>query len=333
MFSLALLKIVALFHFPVAMGVSDEQFYRIKIPATSQSCEQEATRLAARFQKISGKVPVDSKCSGHSKIVDGKLEKQLYILDFNYPSKGKANELIYSSYYGYSFFNIYKNNLHGMYPALKKCLDELQYRTKEFEHNTGIAVLASTCEQATSDIEQSYVVRIDTVGIPEIRLLSTEELSKNYSESPFNKAIEKIIQANNGHIVEHTGGHFYFYSNKLIRPQHMDFGDMREGDCQQQLNDLNHMLRNLNQNELTVGCTYIHQQSGYATLRAVWNQFNSFDSFSAEEHYADFNECDRDKSRMLARKNAEGSKVQYALCRLKGSIEDNNGYYLMDLYY
>ncbi|MGZ3773624.1 MAG: hypothetical protein ACXVCY_06620 [Pseudobdellovibrionaceae bacterium] len=333
MLTLGLLKVIASLHFHSAMAASNEQYYRIKVPVNNLTCEQEAANLGSHFREITGKAPTESKCSGQSRIVNGTFEQQLFILDLRYLAEGKAKDPIHSSYYGNSFFDIYKNNLHGMYSDLKSCLNELQYRTLEFETHTHKAALASTCEQATSQMEQSYVIRIDTFGVPEIGLFSTEDLTQNYDENPFNKAIEKIILTNNGQIVGHTKGHYYYYSKNAVKPQFGDFGEMHESDCRQQLVDLQKMMRDLNQNEITLGCSHLHQTNGYTVLRAVWNDFTYFESYYSEEHYADFNECDRDKSRVLAKKNADGFRVKNALCRVKKSVDESNEFYLMDLYY
>lgn len=305
-----------------------EQFYRIHIPATSQSCEKEAQLLAGKFQQQSKISVLSAKCSAVVSFKADNTDYTLYALDltYNYPQNIK-NFKIYSSYYGGSGFSRQTNNRIGFYSTFESCLNDLTYRTLEFSLNTGAVVLVSTCEKALSKYEDSYVLRIDTIGVPVTKLHSTDTLSSNFRGTALQDAVQKMVRFNGGKIVGQNKGYIYYYATKAVEPIYQSFGHMTHEACVDQLPNLAKMFANFNPGEISLGCI----PSEYApderqNLMAVWNHFAMFNHITQPEKYYSYQECKNDKSRVLESYQKRGLKIHNALCEVDGWSSDANIY-------
>lgn len=331
---LSVLSLASLFQIQLVFADTDFS-YRIRVPKTNQSCEQEAVQLAERFHYLS-RIPVlDSKCSGIATIDNEGIQYQFYILDLTYSLPlNRIGERIHSSFYGSADSVIYENNRVGMYLTLNECLNELSARTKEFEFYTSKSALSSTCERAGLEYSQTFVIRIDSLGKPEVQLTSTSDFSDRYNEAPFFNAVEKMIVANQGHIVARRNGHVYYYGKTLVRPYSNNFGSMRESECRSQLKDLQVILRDLNQNEITYSCLHnSHNLPVFTRLEAVLNGTVYLHHETEPDIYSNFSECERDKARAIQRGRVGFNKVKAAICRYSDyTREEDKALYRMDLY-
>lgn len=331
---LLVLSLVSLFQIQPAFADTDF-YYRIKVPIKNQSCEQEAIQLGERFHQLSQIPIIDSKCSGISTIENEGIQYQFYILDLTYSLPlGKIGGRIHSSFYGSADLVIYENNRVGMYLTLNECLNELSARTKEFEFYTSKSVLSSTCERAALEYSQTFVIRIDSLGKPEVQLSSTSDFSDRYNESPFINAVERMIIANQGHVVARRNGHVYYYSKTLVRPYSNILGSMRESECKSQLKDLQVIFRDLNQNEITYSCLHkSHELPIFTRLEAVLNGIVYLHHQTEPDIYSNFSECERDKARAIQRGRVGVNKVKAAICRYSDyTREEDKALYRMDLY-
>ncbi len=312
------------------------QFYRIKVPVGILNCEQEAAELGQRYSLITNTSPISVSCSGPSKIISENTEYKLFVLDLNYktPIDYKTQE-INTFYYGASFLEGQASNIQGMYSSMKECLTDRPFRVGEFEEQTKAYVLASTCEKATSSTDKSYILRVDTVGTPKVQLFSVNDSEDNFKDEIFKRSTERLINLNNGHIVSHVGGFIYYFAEQTINPRSENFGDMSQTECQEQLGAIQNIVQKHVNGQSIVGCAhYLYGGQNLVSLRALWNHFAYFDMTTPTSTYSDYNECNRDKSRVIVQSQGLGQTVLGAICRLQEKGSNNiNGPYEMDIYF
>lgn len=321
---------------PAHAAPENSHFYRIKVPVKQRSCEQEALALGDRYRELSKTPVLSARCGGVTKVTHQQKEYTYYILDLQYPiEENHPSPTIESTFYGRpSMMGIGANNQYGLYAHLGDCLKDLNKRTNEFFQHTQHPVLASTCEHALSDYETSFVVRIDTIGRPAVQLNVSEDFTNDYKTGPLSKAVEKMIQANKGVIVAQEDHYVYYYSKKALRPYRHTFGEMREGQCQQQLPELNKVLRRFPQKEVTTGClAYKYPHLQFERMEAVWNQYSYLEVYREKDFYNSFEECLRDRERAIAQRQNNGFKVKAALCHLNDYLNtDDPDRYVMEVY-
>ncbi len=324
-----------IFSINVKVATAADAFYRIKIPVSSLSCEEEAVLIGQRYAQLAKKSAIKVNCSGTSKIINEKKEYPLYVLDMIYPDPTVSDrEQIQTFYYGVSSFENEMSNREGLYATMGDCLKELSARTKEFQEHSKYPILASTCEKATSIIFPTYVTRIDTVGKPKISLFSTRDMAFQFKEPFFKTSVEKIIEMNNGHIVARSSEFILYFAEIAVEPQSHRFGTMNEAACTDQIPEMKKILDVFGKKDAVFGCNHFFVEGkGIAILQSVWNHFlmiyDSYDPYT----YSDYNECNRDKSRVIDQHKSQGHRVISAICRFENELAGNlNEPYQMSVY-
>lgn len=337
MFSMLLIKILSLAHFSMAADSPKVFSYRIKVPVSDLTCEQEALKLGQRLRELAKITDPTAHCTGNASITSNGKKYPFYILDLTFTlPKGQIENPIQSTYYGIPTFGQELNNYDGMYLDLNDCLRELPTRTAEFTNLTKKPIFAATCEKALSEFEVSYTLRIDSIGKLEMKLMATHDFGIGKVPSIWLESIQKIIEANKGTVVGHTRNYIYFYSPTIIHPSHKSYGEYQENECQTQIDNLRAILADKNPLEVTIRCVqYPLRKMKLERLEVMLNGYQFPTTTTVNETYGDLNECLQDRERILARRNQAKEPTTGALCRMTDNFNPDydDPSYKLDIYH
>ncbi|MEY4617810.1 MAG: hypothetical protein RJB66_2770 [Pseudomonadota bacterium] len=334
---MTLIKILSTLTFAIAAEPPTVHNYRIKVPVGALTCEQEALKLGQRFRDLNQAPATSARCSGSASLTSNGNKYSFYVLDLEYTlPKKKEKTLIYSTYYGRPLMNREPNNYQGMYLSLEDCLKELPQRSDEFSNLTKMPVLASTCEKALSEYDISYTLRVDSLGTPPLKVYTTHDFGIGRVPSTWVDAIEKIVTANKGTVVNHTDNYVYYFAPAPVTPSHKSYGVFQENECKTQLNELRSVLKDKNPAELTIRCVqYPLRTMKIERLEVLLNGYQFDHHQTIPDTYGDLKECIQEKSRILAEKKQEGLNTKGAICRMTENFKPDydDVSYKMDLYF
>ncbi len=123
----------------------------------SGGCAAEAEEIAARFKQVTGVTPYNTDCTE-------KPEGSDVTITYMAPDRLPLVSAVYGLFGGEISdlpFPSMDLPLWGSYPSLSGCVAAVPLLTADFEAETGLTAVASSCYHASID---GYVLRIDSFG-------------------------------------------------------------------------------------------------------------------------------------------------------------------------
>jgi hypothetical protein len=310
-------------------------FYRVRIPATQESCAKEAENLAHRFQSMSGVPAVNPKCSATTTIQVGDKEFVIYTLDLEYPL---ANAPRYHEvHYGHSdALSDSNSHFYGFYSTFESCVAGIRERKAEFEKHTGLPALSASCASSQDSISRSYVLTIDNFGAqePKQKLYTVNTANSFYFKQDLSRQITDLVLRNGGEIVGEADANIYFYSAKPFNLVKTSFGLFDDAaSCASQHEAARSIVSQAVAQASYVACVnFMAPEFPKRDLIALWNGALLPYPHTFHDRYLSIQECENDKPRAIESLKTSRNVVFGAVCHPEGTLNHDPRQYTMDVY-
>ncbi len=314
-----------------ARAAETMESYRVRIPATTQTCEVEAERLAMRFSKATGFGSAKSECVS---VLDYKVDEKtyaLYSLALSIPSR--IMDRLSSSVYGY-LDSYYPNDLgdyYGLYSTYEACIGALGDRSQEFEKHTGLMAVAAFCTRAR--VNASYVLQIDGFGKPKKKLGTFDPTFKSAMDAATKADFIQLLNKMGAFVVADLSSRAFYYSKESLEFSRSKMLSYQPAAlCSSQLAAAKDILSRLTKLQPVLACIKsAHTKDERYDLFAAWSGEQIF-SQQVSFRYLSFQECLSDQKRVLDLEARDyGQRPLGAICSLKplaGQPEE----FMMEIY-
>jgi hypothetical protein len=291
--------------------------YQARIPATSQSCEEEAKDLASRISANADVSNAVGTCKGVVLAKFDGTEARLYSLALTYNSKNYTT--VYSAAIGGLYDITSTTGEMGSFATYSECVEQIGVQSDRFEDATNLPVLAAYCSPVNV-YHGGYILNVDGYGRP-ARTLRVVHPYFGVSE------LKKLFTSYGVVIVRTEGDAVYFYADSNFAFNQASFGLFaEEADCEKQLDDVKNLFAAMGAKTTLARCR--HDETTFGTYEMIgagdlrWGLMAA----SRPTQYYSLDECLGSRADELAQygKNAYG-----ALCRPNPIAE---GQFTMDVY-
>jgi hypothetical protein len=322
-----------------APPVLNSYSYWARIPQTSQSCGQEASRLGSRFAKVTQLQVTDAKCDGVSAVQVNNESVNLYSLEVTYLAQSPIQT--YTAMFGQS--DIEQSNVptddQGLFSTASACQAEIAKQSQLFEKQTGLGVLSARCELNTWSPSNSFVLNIEgylgSAFAPAQFLQVANFAQEGKAGIALQDHASNLISSGGGVIAGTWLNSVYFYAAQTLPLKFFWFGDFTPSQCAAQLPEAQGIYSNLSTAlkspvSSTVRC--IPDGTGNVSLESAYVAdpliMGDFGAQSAP--YYSYNDCMANLDRTVDAAVAQGTQPPLgALCT---SDALNPGQYLVILY-
>lgn len=300
---LSLLGATLASHAQVTTQPAPDQVYRVRIPARSNSCSEEAKNLAEGFKKATGINPVKSTCTGAVTISEQGQNHTLYSLTLLYPA-GKTPDQV-SIKYGHMKSPIIggpnePGDYYGIYTSYQACLDALDDKTDEFERFTELHTVSSYCSKARLD--DAYVLTVEGFGTPKQRLYTFDSSVGSRPDRSLQQEVLLHLQQKGVTIVDIVGSRLFYYSERptdLRQKQLLSY--QSEETCNLQLDEARMIVNGFDKTSQIVRCI----QAGGTTqkvfnLVGILSNSTYLSNHMRPERYVSLEECLADIPRVAS---------------------------------
>ena len=297
--------------------------YRVRIPATALSCEQEAINLGKRVSLINGLANVNASCVD---VVDATFDKnqvQLYSLSVSYQNSEQLK--IYTAALGGISDITSENSETAAYSTYNDCLNDISNQSNKFLNSTNLNVLAATCAPA-NEFLGGYVMSIDGAGTPSKTLKIFHQNFGNENEA-INSDVVNYLISSGADLVRTVGSAKLYYSDNNVIASQQFFGMFqKEDNCRSQLNLVKsiYMGAKSKMNPL-VYCVKDSTTVGNFELHGL-SDVGHISNSELETKYFSFAECANDSKRIMAKAN---NRVLGYICNQSSDVE---GEFVMNIY-
>lgn len=288
--------------------------YRVRIPATSLTCEQEAALLAQKFTRATSLQADQSQCREVLTVTFDKKSYQLYSLVLTYTAEESLTP--YTARFGTAGqLGTPQGLVGGLYSTFEECLKDSSVKKPLFEQHTLLPVVSAVCEIAP--FGRPFQLRIDSFGKPAKTL---HAFHSNYRGSPeINRHIAALIEQSGGIPVHQVDASWLYFSPSPLSFLSHDFGNFdTDEQCKTQLADASAILMNSGSRFVYAECVSMHR------LQAIGdgNAWITNDYGTPSEAYYSLSECLNDKNRVLADRRTTGKTPLGAICSHDFSHKD-----------
>ena len=296
--------------------------YRVRIPATELSCQQEATKLAERFF-ISTQIPgVTSSCQGIINATFDGVNVHLYSLQIDY--KAKLHPNLNSASLGGIMDSMSRSLESGAFASYADCLNQIQDQSQNFEHATGLIALSAYCSPV--EFLDGYKLQIEGFGKAK-RQLEIFHLDFGANEADLKQEILIYMTGHGAHIVRSVGDAVLYYAEDQIGILQQDFGSFhKSSDCIAQIEAATLIFKNAGSKSAPiVRCLNNANTYGQYNLSGLSDSYDYFVQEELPTKYYSFSECFEDRTRELKLH----SDALGAIC---GENLFKNGEFIMSVY-
>jgi hypothetical protein len=294
--------------------------YQIRIPDRGQSCEAEASNLAQKFAHLAQVQVTGSSCLSSTTVVEDSGSYILHSVLVNYDAARPLRP--YSAYIGRGDMFQNPGNIVGLYSDLGSCLGEIKAESDIFTRATGLEVLAATCEPGTLGLGGDYVLHIDGVGQPAQRLYAFSPSYPGQALSPFSAELKDLLTQSGSTLAKLVDTDLLYYAKASLNLK-LDYAGSfsDESQCQSQLADARQIYLNAHDSWVKTKCSSeeIGQDTGVFlhTLNVLhMGDMMVISDFGENSiHYLTFDECRKDRERVLNSLTAHGQNIYGGICR------------------
>ena len=305
-----------------------EQVYRVRVPASSLSCEEEAVSLGTHFSRTTGLRVKTAKCVDTIHLIENEKNFSIHslLLTFLAPQTFHIEPALYGYLNGPHEDDI--GDYYGIYSSYEACLSDLGNRTREFETHSGAKPVAAFCSRAR--VNDSFILQVDGFGSPKKKLRTFDAAPGALLDAPRQQELQRFLTAHGASLVWMNFSRAFFYSKApldLNRSKMLSFQETAL--CTSQLEDARKIIRHVTKTQPFVHCLpSVNTIPGRVDLFAGWSGNPIYGSRMIPTRYLSATECLSDKTRVLKEIADQGQKPYGALCTRNLSGEE----YVMEVY-
>lgn len=267
-----------------------EFYYRIKIPKTNLTCEQEAKLLALKFANITQYEAVTGQCKGSVNLQSDGKTYELYSLMVTYkttyfPKLDRAT-------LGHPDFSGIPRDFEGIYATFESCLNDISNQTRLYQLHSGLPLIDATCEPASYSDKPSFVLRIDGFGQPLKKLYGAKlSFMGDATEANFDE-VKTLLQKLGASIIVSMGHEILYYSDPSFRFAHDYFAKFYSKEqCTSQLAEAQTIVTKFGSKDAVVTCLpFANSVYFLEAFREGYFDVNGDDGAKFPEFYS-FEEC------------------------------------------
>lgn len=292
-----------------AMAPVQSHQYWVRIPQTNISCEEEANRLALKFETATQLKVTEKLCRGTIDATMGKEKVKLYSLLLTYPAEQKVS--IKSTQLEATSFGRY-HSPKPAYDTYSDCVADLENQVQHFERQTQLPAIAAFCDRAKSTLT-GFALEIQSAGKPAAELnaflLETPEVDARLEQD-----VRQFVESLGAQVVRDRGTTLFYYSAKPLSIRQPIFSNFTSPErCERQIEAIHAILRDSGSTKAYVRC--LPSSNGMFTRTYTLADGWAFLSRSeAEDVYYSFDECMSDRTRVLNERKNHWNAAVGALC-------------------
>ena len=271
--------------------------YRIRVPQTRLSCADEAQQLGARFAAATGIRADAAECVDQIPLTADGKQYNLYSLRLSY--KALENPLVYSAFYGSSESYGLPTDTVGVYSTYDQCLAQVQPQAQNFQTQTGLQAVATTCLPGSYSFQPNYVLRIDGIGKPLKKLRRLEIKFLGHSNDGLNGRVDQMLTALGGAIVFHAESLTLLYAPDNFAVKHDTLGRFNTQEtCTRELDAAQAIYGRLESRASIVECLPSYGTNYYLEAVREGGFFLSSDMGNTRGRFFSFDECTKDRAKL-----------------------------------
>ncbi len=302
--------------------------YAVRIPATAQTCQQEADTLGARFSAVTKTKVSEATCRGTITISADGTSYNLYSLLLTY--QGKRVYPTTAVLAGSNLSTI-PGDGSGIYDTYASCVADIDGQTKNFSAATSLTTLDAFCT-TTGDVSGStYKLQMDGVGTKTNSLYVFDPRLIGATDPQLQSGIENLVATSGGMITKVYGAQIFYYAPYALNLSHRMLGIFHNAsECESQISDAAAIFTKAEAKNIIVRClsngtgtrapsTYYLEiiHDGSSLVSEDWGTRNKFYSF---------NECMSEKARIV---QDGGQNSLGGICQPAIDLSNN---YVLDLF-
>lgn len=309
-----------------AAGSAPDKIYRVRIPAMSRTCVEEANLLSQHFLQATGVSPTKAECTDTAAYpADGK-NYFVFVLTIFYSSEAQVS--LTSSVYGFNGLPIGDNgglgDYYGMYDSYSSCVDHLQSRVQEYEKYTGLKAIDSFCTRAR--VSDTYVVQVDGFGKPQQKLSTFDS---GFGSSPTSSELDELLQfarQQGASVVDQFQSRIFYYSHESLNFRAFRFFSYQTPEiCSAQIDEARRILNQM-QLPSIIRCSHTSKEEiDTETLLAISVGYGYPLERDVTEKYFSLSECLADRERILKNATYYDGQAPYGAICSSDALSKNNG--------
>lgn len=326
-----LLALAAILSSSAALATENLYVYQARVPATPLGCEAESALLGQRFAMATGAEILSTQCLGEGHLPADDTSYPMFSLAIRYRAP--------APFYPY-VASIGKPDLFGssnatpLYPTFAECLADLGQQTVLFERETGLRLVAATCE-SNRTFQASYALRLEgysqeTMARPKKSLYHFAPQLPASLEDARIASITALLHAQGAVIARQVESHYAYYRSGGVNLRVGRHSRMRVEECSVQEAHAAAMYRKAGAQNALVWC--LPATIGgpeYAEMHVVHDGYTLQSDYG---HYTpraySFQECLANRDLALS-----DSRLQHMLGGLcSESLMDDGHVYVLELF-
>jgi hypothetical protein len=216
----------------------------------------------------------------------------------------------------------------GLFDTYSACLAQLDKQQASFEAQTGLTAVATYCQHDTLG-SKTFSLTVEGFGVPKAKLYeytpAAEALQSKSTQ--LLQAAQLAITTSGGQLTYVDDAHVFYYSKYSVPVTEMTLGEFKSvTECSVQLEDAKAALSTLKLDNGQALCT----DDGNMEIVGAGITYANGRTEDRQDRYASFEDCMKDKVRVVQNATSAGGHIVAALCSLS---EDVTNDYVIDLYY
>jgi hypothetical protein len=288
-------------------ALADQSFqYWVRIPATQNTCEAEATALGSRFAAATGKTVTAAQCQDVVHFTADGKDQTLYSLLVTYTATDALAP--FTAVLGTDPLGTYTGSTTGAYSTYSDCLADMAPQGSNYTKYTSLSVVSESCLPSNAD--STYLLSIDGFGAPAKNLYVFLLDFQGTKNAELVTDAAAMLQTAGAGIVKQDDAKVFYYAVYPIMVEHDSIGDFASvDDCNAQFVRAGQIFANAGDTQAVLKCMGI--QVGTTTPVTVNSlevihmggaMVNSdYGAHSAQ--YFSLKECMTDEDRLLGTYN------------------------------
>lgn len=272
--------------------------YRVKIPATHLSCEQEAARLEQNFRESTKIDNAKGRCLAVLPISEAGRGYQLYSLIIDY----SARELQRVYVADFLVDTLDRESMAPLtgYTSYEACLNDIEVQRREFERSTLLQPAAASCQDQSIFGQALFTLRIEAFGVPANKLYYASLGVDPTENRALAEQIQSLLTDQNVRIIKSFERMVFFYAPKRIYVRHLNIGYFKDQkECEIQLAEGKAILTRSGSPKALALC-----QKNYGSFKieafGLGDRFILSDYGGGAPKYDTFSECLGDRDRIIS---------------------------------
>ncbi len=290
--------------------------YAVRIPATDNTCDEEAIQLRQRFEAASGITALSATCRAKVALTADGTTYPLYSLAVSYAAESEL--LPYSSIYGRAPI-MGTGASDGAYDSYQACLADLPAQLAFFGR-TGLAAVASYCLPTGNDDQSQYALQIDGFGTPVQQLYV---FNPDYLGTPASRTeaqVDDMLEADGATIALRSPRGIFYYADAPTALRHEQLANFDNQDsqvsrdqCEGQKADAEAIFAAAGSTHTLVLCLPLYDAMSLEAFHDAPAELND-DQGSSSSRYDSYDECISDRARAIAELVAKDIPILGGLC-------------------